>query len=96
MGKVQTSCRGSTKQAGRWTWTGCMRGRRAQKRLRPRKGIEGAQKKLGRPYGYQGNGGGQPRAQGLQTSAKATSPQTSSGTGHPGGIRESGQCNEAR
>ena len=28
---------------------GCMRGRRAQKRLRPRKGIEGAQKKLGRP-----------------------------------------------
>ena len=39
---------------------------------------------------------GQPRAQGLQTSAKAASPQTSSGTGHPGGIRESGQCNEAR
>ena len=30
---------------------GGMRGDRAQKRLRPRKGIEGAQKKLGRPYG---------------------------------------------
>ena len=38
----------------------------------------------------------QPRAQGLQTSAKAVLPQTSSGTGHPGGIRESGACNEAR
>ena len=38
----------------------------------------------------------QPRAQGLQTSAKAVSPQTYSGTGHPGGIRKSGQCNEAR
>ena len=30
---------------------GCMRGDRAQKRLRPRKVIKGAQKKLGRPYG---------------------------------------------
>ena len=39
---------------------GGMRGDRSQKRLRPRKGIEGAQKKLGRPYGYQGNGGGSP------------------------------------
>ena len=28
-----------------------MRGGRSQKRLRPRKGIEGAQKKFGRPYG---------------------------------------------
>lgn len=38
----------------------------------------------------------QPRAQGLQTSAKAVSPQPSSGTGHPESIRESGQCNDAR
>ena len=38
----------------------------------------------------------QPRAQGLQTSAKAVSPQTSSGTGHPGGIRKSEACNDAR
>ena len=39
---------------------GCMRGDRSQKRLIPRKGIEGAQKKFGRPYGYQGNAGGSP------------------------------------
>ena len=38
----------------------------------------------------------QPRAQGLQTSAKAVLPQTSSGTGHPESIWKSGQCNEAR
>ncbi len=30
---------------------GGMRGDRSQKRLRPRKVIEGAQKKFGRPYG---------------------------------------------
>ena len=50
MGKVQTSSRGSTKQAERWTWTGYAWGQ-GKKRLRPRKGIEGAQKKIGRPYG---------------------------------------------
>lgn len=51
MGKVQTSSRGSTKQAGRWTWTGVCMGTGHKKRLIPRKGIEGAQKKFGRPYG---------------------------------------------
>ena len=38
---------------------GCMRGGRA-KRDSDRARQQGAQKKLGRPYGYQGNGGGSP------------------------------------
>ena len=39
------------KTGGTMDMDGGMRGDRSQKRLRPRKGIEGAQKKLGRPYG---------------------------------------------
>ena len=39
------------KTGGTMDMDGGMRGGRSQKRLRPRKGIEGAQKKLGRPYG---------------------------------------------
>ena len=50
MGKVQTLYRGSTKQAGRWTWTGVCVGAR-QKETQTAQGHKGAQKKLGRPYG---------------------------------------------
>ena len=60
MGMVQTSYRGSHKTGGTMDMEGVLRGGRTYKRLRPRKVIEGAQKKLGRPYGYQGNGGGSP------------------------------------
>ena len=50
MGMVLTSYRGSTNRRddghGRvYAWG------QGKKRLRPRKGIEGAQKKFGRPYG---------------------------------------------
>ena len=48
MGKVQTSSRGSTKQAGRWTWTGVCVGT-GHKRDSDRKGQRGALKKNGRP-----------------------------------------------
>ena len=80
MGKVQTSCRGSTKQAGRWTWTGVCVGA-GQKRLRPRKGIEGAQKKIGRPYGYQGHGGGSPARKDYRLRQRRCR-RSDSGTGH--------------
>ena len=50
MGKVQTSSRGSTKQAGRWAWTGVCVGT-GHKRDSDRARQQGAQKKLGRPYG---------------------------------------------
>ena len=50
MGKVQTSSRGSTKQAGRWTWTGVCVGA-GQKETQTAQGHKGAQKKIGRPYG---------------------------------------------
>ena len=39
------------KTGGTMDMDGGMRGDRSQKRLIPRKGIEGAQKKFGRPYG---------------------------------------------
>ena len=51
MGKVQTSSRGSHKTGGTMDMDGVLRGGRTYKRLIPRKGIEGAQKKFGRPYG---------------------------------------------
>ena len=95
MGKVQTSSRGSTKQAGRWTWTrvcvgaGQKETQTAQRHRRSTKETRASVRIAGLRWC-------QPRAQGLQTSAKAVSPQTYSGTGHPGGIRKSGQCNDAR
>ena len=39
------------KTGGTMDMDGCRRGGRAKKRLRPRKVIEGTQKKFGRPYG---------------------------------------------
>ncbi len=53
MGKVHTSSRGSTKAflGGGRSSRSVGKTLRGKKRLRPRKGIEGAQKKLGRPYG---------------------------------------------
>ena len=50
-GKGTDSVQRQHKTGGTMDMDGCMRGDRAQKRLRPRKVIEGAQKKLGRPYG---------------------------------------------
>ena len=95
MGKVQTSSRGSTKQAERWTWTGVCVGA-GQKETQTAQGHRRSTKEIRASVRIAGSRWRQPRAQGLQTSAKAVLPQTSSGTRHPGGIRESGQCNDAR
>ena len=95
MGKVQTSSRGSTKQAGRWTWTGVCVGA-GQKETQTAQGHRRSTKEIRASVRIAGSRWRQPRAQGLQTSAKAVSPQTSSGTGHPESIWKSGQCNEAR
>ena len=82
MGKVQTSSRGSSKQAGRWTCTGCMRGDRSQKETQTAQGHRRSTKETRASVRIAGSRWCHPRAQGLQTSAKAVSPQTSSGTGH--------------
>ena len=95
MGKVQTSSRGRTKQAGRWTWTGVCVGA-GQKETQTAQGHRRSTKETRASVRIAGARWRQPRAQGLQTSAKAVLPQTSSGTGHPESIRKSGQCNEAR
>ena len=81
MGKVQTSSRGSTKQAGRWTWTGVCVGA-GQKETQTAQGHRRSTKEIRASVRIAGSRWRQPRAQGLQTSAKAVSPQTSSGTGH--------------
>ena len=81
MGKVQTSCRGSTKQAERWTWTGVCVGA-GQKETQTAQGHRRSTKEIRASVRIAGSRWRQPRAQGLQTSAKAVLPQTSSGTGH--------------
>ena len=81
MGKVQTSSRGSTKQAGRWTRTGVCVGT-GQKETQTAQGHIRSTKETRASVRIAGARRGQPRAQGLQTSAKAVLPQTSSGTGH--------------
>ena len=95
MGKVQTSYRGSHKTGGTMDIDGCMRGRRSQKETQTAQGHRRSTKETRASVRIAGSRWRQLRAQGLQTSAKAVSPHTSSGTGHPGGIRKSGQCNEA-
>ena len=82
MGKVQTSYRGSTKQAGRWTWTGvCVEGQDIQE-TQTAQGHRRSTKEIRASVRIAGSRWRQSRAQGLQTSAKAVSPQTYSGTGH--------------
>ena len=81
MGKVQTSSRGSTQQAGRWTWTGVCVGA-GQKETQTAQGHRRSTKETRASVRIAGSRWRQPRAQGLQTSAKSVLPQTSSGTGH--------------
>ena len=85
MGKVQTSSRGSTKAfiGGGRSSRSVGKTLRGKKRLRPRKVIEGAQKKIVRPYGYQGHrtGGVQPRAQAYRLRQRRCR-RSDSGTGH--------------
>ena len=81
MGMVQTSSRGSTKQAGRWTWTGYAWGQ-GTKETQTAQGHRRSTKEIRASVRIAWARWRQPRAQGLQTSAKAVSPQTSSGTGH--------------
>ena len=73
MGKVQTSSRGSTKQAGRWTWTGVGVGA-WQKETQTAQGHKRSTKETRSSVRIAGSRWRQPRAQGLQTSAKAVSP----------------------
>lgn len=95
MGKVQTSYRGSTKQAGQWTWTGVCVGA-GQKETQTAQGHRGSTKEIRASVRIAGSRWRQPRAQGLQTSAKAVSPQTSSGTGHTRLATEKWVMHEAR
>lgn len=83
MGNVQTSCRGSTKQAGRWTWTGVGVGT-GQKETQTAQGHRRSTKENRASVRIAGSRWRQPRAQGLQTSAKTVSPQTYSGPGTQG------------
>jgi len=73
MGMVQTSSRGSTKQAGRWTWTGVCVGA-GQKETQT---AQGHRRSTKRNSGVRTDSvvtvGTAPRA-GLQTSAKAVLP----------------------
>lgn len=78
---VQTSSRGITKQAGRWIWTGVCVGA-GQKETQTAQGHRRSTKENRASVRIAGARWRQPRAQGLQTSAKAVLPQTSSGTGH--------------
>jgi len=73
MGKVQTSSRGSTKQAERWTWTGVCVGA-GQKETQTAQGHRRSTKGTRASVRIAGSRWRQPRAQGLQTSAKAVSP----------------------
>ena len=82
MGKVQTSSRGSTRQTGRGTWTGVCVGT-GQKETQTAHGHRRSTKEIRASVRIAGSRWRQPRAQGLQTSAKAVLPQTSSGTGTP-------------
>ena len=78
MGKVQTSCRGSTKAflGGGRSSRSVGKTLRGKKRLRPRKGIKRSTKETRASVRIAGASHGRcsaPRA-GLQTSAKAVSP----------------------
>jgi len=62
MGKVQTSYRGSTKQAGRWTWTGVCVGA-GQKETQTAQGHRRSTKEIRASIRIAGARWSQPRAQ---------------------------------
>ena len=90
MGKVQTSSRGSHKTGGTMDMDGVYAWEKGTKETQTAQGHRRSTKETRASVRIAGSRWRQPRAQGLQTSAKAVLPQTSSGTGNPRGIRESG------
>ena len=83
MGKVQTSCRGSKSLSRRRPLFPFRReDAPGHKETQTAQGHRRSTKETRASVRIAGSRWRQPRAQGLQTSAKAVSPQTSSGTGH--------------
>ena len=95
MGKVQTSSRGSTKQAGRWTWTGVCVGA-GQKETQTAQGHRRSTKETRASVRIAGSRWRQPRAQGLQTSAKAVSSLSFGHRAHKVGYGKVGNGKDAK
>ena len=80
MGKVQTSSRGSTKQAGRWTWTGVCVGA-GQKETQTAQGHRRSTKENRASVRIAGARWSQPRAQDYRLQQRRCR-RSDSGTGH--------------
>ena len=74
MGKVQTPCRGSHKTGGTMDMAGVYAWEQGTKETQTAQGHRRNTKEIRASVWIAGSRWGQPRAQGLQTSAKAVSP----------------------